>query len=164
VAVESGPRGKGSRFVVRFPLSDEAPRRATPIELKAVGTESARVMVVDDQLDAAQMLALIIEESGYDTRIAASGEEALKLGKKFEPDVILLDLGMPTMDGIETARQIRETPWGKSVTLVAVTGWGQEEDRRRTREAGFDYHLVKPADSESLLTILSRARRAGVSR
>ena len=103
-----------------------------------------RILVVDDSTDAAQSLALLLELAGHDVRVAHDGLETLAVASEFEPEVVLLDLGMPKMDGYETARRLRNESWGQQVMLVALTGWGQQRDRERTAEAGFDLHLVKP--------------------
>jgi CheY-like chemotaxis protein len=156
VSVESGPE-KGSRFVVRLPLSQEKPRRKPPAA--RARKAPARILIADDQVDAAQILGMVIERAEHEVRVVGSGEEALKIGAKFEPDVVLLDLGMPTMDGYEAARRIRAARWGKDATLIAVTGWGSDDDRRHSREAGFDHHVVKPSDLTELLAIIARAPR-----
>ena len=103
-----------------------------------------RILVVDDNADAAQSLALLLKLAGHDVRVAHDGVETLAVASEFEPEVVLLDLGMPKMDGYETARRLRNESWGRQVMLVALTGWGQQRDRERTAEAGFDLHLVKP--------------------
>lgn len=113
------------------------------------------MLVVDDNDDAAELLSVVVEMLGNEVRTAGDGQSALDAAEEFLPDVVLMDLGMPKMDGYEAARRMRQQPWGKSLTLVALTGWGQAEDRRRTREAGFDHHLVKPADANALQALLS---------
>ena len=105
-----------------------------------------KILVVDDNADAAESLAALLSISGHETRMAHDGPEALQQAERFQPDVVFLDIGMPTLDGHETARLIRRQPWGKDMVLVALTGWGQSEDRRRSKDAGFNHHLVKPAD------------------
>jgi CheY-like chemotaxis protein len=114
-----------------------------------------RVLVVDDNQDAADSLGMLLRFLGAEVSVAHDGRTALAALKTFRPSVILLDLGMPGMNGLEIARRVREDPEARGVTLVAVTGWGQREDRRRTTEAGFDYHLIKPADVATLQSILS---------
>jgi CheY-like chemotaxis protein len=113
-----------------------------------------RILVVDDNHDSADSLAMILEYMGHEVATAFEGLEAVKRVETFQPDVALLDLGMPMMDGYEAAQRIRENPQWRSVRLVALTGWGQEEDRQRTREAGFDAHLVKPVDRAALEKLL----------
>jgi two-component system CheB/CheR fusion protein len=111
-----------------------------------------RILVVDDNQDSAEGLAMLLEIYGHEVRIAFSGPEALDAARTFLPDVVLLDIGLPGMDGYEVARQIRAGR--KDCRLVALTGYGQEEDRQRSRDAGFDHHLVKPVDLEELRRVL----------
>ena len=114
-----------------------------------------RILVVDDNRDAAESLAKILRLVGNDVEVAFDGAAAVTAAAQFSPDVVLLDLGMPTLDGYAAARAIRGSSAGNSVTLVAMTGWGRDTDRQRTREAGFDEHLVKPVDPVALLSYLS---------
>jgi len=111
--------------------------------------------VVDDNEDAATSLALMLRILGYETRTGCDGLAGWEAAVEFRPDVALLDIGMPKLDGCELARRIRSQPWGRDVVLVAVTGWGQAEDRLRTTEAGFDYHLVKPVAPAELAKLLA---------
>ena len=129
------------------------PRNQSPQSLPPL-----RVLIVDDNRDAAVLLGKLLSMLGNNTRVVHSGFEALEAAHEFKPEAILLDIGLPDMDGYETAKMIRETPEGKNVTIVAVTGWGQQEDRERARLAGFDHHVVKPADSKQLMEILSTVR------
>ncbi|MGE0462051.1 MAG: ATP-binding protein [Vicinamibacterales bacterium] len=157
VTAHSDGPGTGSRFVVRLPvLPGEA---VTPQPLESVGGEvspvSRRVLVVDDEPDSALTLAMLLQLRGHQAEVAHDGAEALAQAVAFEPDVVLLDIGLPGMDGYDVCRHLRERPRGRSMFIVALTGWGQEEDRRRTREAGFDLHLVKPVDPEELLRVLA---------
>jgi CheY-like chemotaxis protein len=115
-----------------------------------------RVLVVDDNKDSAETLALALQLEGCDVETAHGGQQALKLAEGFLPEVVLLDIGMPGMDGYEVARSIRAQPWGADMLLVAQTGWGQEEDRRRTREAGFDAHMTKPLDHSRLMSLMAQ--------
>jgi CheY-like chemotaxis protein len=129
------------------------------------GALQRRVLVVDDNEDAADSLGMLLHFLGAEVKVVHDGRSALAAMKTSKPAVVLLDLGMPEMNGLEVARRVREDPDHKDMTLVALTGWGQREDRRRTHEAGFDYHLVKPADVSTLQSILSvkeaeEARRA----
>lgn len=117
--------------------------------------ESRRILIADDNYDAAAALAILMKFRGHDARVAHDGEEALAVAQTFEPHVVLLDLGMPKMDGYDTARRMRAEPWGKKAVLVALTGWGQPQDRQRTEEAGFDVHLVKPVTDFDLLHALA---------
>jgi DNA-binding response OmpR family regulator len=113
---------------------------------------------VDDNVDAADSLARLLEIDGYDVRVANGGMEALREAESFRPEVVLLDIGLPMMNGYDVARRIRRATWGVEMRLVAVTGWGQDEDRRRSKEAGFDEHVVKPIDPNSLRALLRRIR------
>jgi CheY-like chemotaxis protein len=103
-----------------------------------------KVLVVDDNHDAALSLAMLVEMLGHEVRVAYDGVEALEAAGEFHPELVLLDIGMPRMDGYETCRRLRAQPWGASARIIAVTGWGQENDRRLSQQAGFDEHLVKP--------------------
>ncbi|MGD9545080.1 MAG: response regulator [Methylocystis sp.] len=119
-------------------------------------TQSARrVLVVDDDKDVADSLAMLVGLLGCEVRTAYSGAAAVSLVSEFQPTIVFLDLGMPDMNGYETARRIRAAPDGRQAELVALSGWGQDEDRERTRAAGFDRHLVKPADIDALQEILA---------
>jgi CheY-like chemotaxis protein len=113
-----------------------------------------RVLVVDDNKAAADLLSMVIKMTGNEVRTAGDGLRACEIAEDFLPDIILMDLGMPIMDGLEAARSIRKAPWGKNVKIIALTGWGQEEDKQLTREAGFDAHLVKPVEPETLQELL----------
>ncbi|AKJ28188.1 PAS domain S-box protein [Caldimonas brevitalea] len=156
VEVRSEGLGHGSEFTVRLPLSVSQQAEAEPQRPGAAEPETAgrRMLVVDDNKDAAQSLAVMLQIMGNDTRVAHDGVEALGLAETFQPEIILLDIGMPRLNGYETARLMREQPWGRDALLVALTGWGQDEDRRRSREAGFDHHLVKPVEPEALGRLL----------
>ena len=114
-----------------------------------------RILVVDDNRDAADTLCLLLELWGNETHAASDGAQALREVERLEPDVVLLDIGLPDISGLEVCRRIRAEPWGKHVTLFALTGWGQEEDRRRAKEAGFDQHIVKPVEPAALEQLLA---------
>jgi CheY-like chemotaxis protein len=115
-----------------------------------------RVLVVDDNHDAAESLAALLAIAGHETELAHDGIEALETAAAFRPDVVFLDIGLPALDGHETARRIRQQPWGKAMVLIALTGWGQAEDRRKSRDAGFNHHLVKPADPAVVAELVSK--------
>jgi CheY-like chemotaxis protein len=117
-----------------------------------------RILVVDDNVDAGIVLGMLLETGGHRAEVVHSGRDAVEKAGNCLPDIIFLDLGMPEMDGIETARHLRALPGGDRVFLVALTGWGQEKDRQRTREAGFDAHLVKPVDNTALREVLERLK------
>jgi signal transduction histidine kinase/DNA-binding response OmpR family regulator len=148
VAAHSEGRGRGSEFVVRLPhVSMAAAGAEAAAESPSPAAASGlRVLVVDDNEDGAVMLAEALEQAGHSTATAHDGPDALQVAARFRPDVALLDIGLPVMDGFELARQLRSHPDLSAVRLVAVTGYGQEHDRHRTRAAGFDAHLVKPVD------------------
>jgi len=165
VEAHSDGLGKGSEFVVRLPLAAAA--------AEAAGGEAGgpspdgwarglRVLVVDDNADAADSLALLLRLHGHDVRVAHDGLGALALAPAFRPELIFLDIGMPGMDGYEAARRLRRLPGLQRVRLAALTGWGQQEDRRRSKEAGFDVHLVKPVDPAALEGLLADVRAARV--
>ena len=148
---------RGSEFVVRLPLADDdaGANRAPAADAAAPSIAPAcRVLVVDDNHDAADSLAMLLRVLGADVRVVYDGQSALEAVRECRPSLLLLDIGMPGLDGYEVARQVRADPTTRGVTLAALTGWGQIEDRRRTREAGFDHHLVKPIDLTSLQFVL----------
>jgi signal transduction histidine kinase/ActR/RegA family two-component response regulator len=147
VEVHSEGAGRGSEFAVRLPLAVRQNEQTTELELSI---SPQRVMVVDDNKDVADSFALLLETLGADVRVVYSGAEALALFPVFEPRLAFLDLSMPDMDGYEVARQLRAAPEGKGVVLVALSGWGADEDRRRAFEAGFDKHAVKPISLDAL--------------
>jgi CheY-like chemotaxis protein len=157
VEVKSEGLGKGAEFIVRMPLAVQASGPAAPIEKADVWAprSALRILIVDDSRDGADSLAVMLRLLGHESRTAYDGEEAVTRAAEFRPDVVLLDIGLPKLNGYEVCRRIRQQPWGKGIVLFAVTGWGQEEDRRRSREAGFDYHLVKPVDPNGLLLLLA---------
>jgi signal transduction histidine kinase/CheY-like chemotaxis protein len=161
-ARSEGP-GQGAEFVVRLPTT-AAP--ATPAERRApaavvrprIAGEALRVLVADDNTDSAELLSLLFSQLGCEVTVAHDGAEAVRTAQSFRPDLAILDIGMPVLDGYEAARTIRAEAAGRRLTLVAMTGWGQEDDRRRARDAGFDQHLLKPADFEKLAALLDAAR------
>jgi PAS domain S-box-containing protein len=149
--------GKGAEFIVCLPVVVGAsePQPASGKDGFAVPKSSLRILIVDDSRDGANSLALLLRIMGNDTRTAYDGQEGVAVSGQFRPDVVLLDIGLPKLNGYEACRRIREQPWGKDIVLIAVTGWGQEEDRRRSREAGFDHHMVKPVDPQALMKLLA---------
>jgi two-component system CheB/CheR fusion protein len=154
VEARSDGSGKGSEFLVWLPL---LPAHAQPPEAeepRARAGPRLRVLVVDDVADAADVLAMVVETGGHRVQVARSGEAAIELAAACRPDVVLLDLGMPGMDGYEVARRLREQEGGARLTIIAVTGYAQDEDRARTHAAGFDRHLVKPVDLDALRRLL----------
>lgn len=127
---------------------DSATRIGRPVS-------SRRILVVDDNADAADTLAMLLEVHGHRTATAHDGVAALELAEAFDPEFVLLDIGMPVMDGHEVCRRLRTFPRGRGMVVVALTGWGQEADRRRSREAGFDGHLTKPVDLDTLAALFA---------
>lgn len=119
------------------------------------------MLIVDGNRDAADSLGIWLEIKGNETRVAYSGLEALEIGAVFKPDVLVLDVGMPELNGLETCRRIRRESWGARVVVIACTGWGHEHDRRISREAGFDFHMVKPVDPAELEKLLAGLSPAG---
>jgi CheY-like chemotaxis protein/two-component sensor histidine kinase len=166
VHASSAGLGKGSEFVVRLPIAAPASdsKDAAPGTDVPGAVPGQRVLVVDDNRDAAQSLGVLLRLIGVDSQVAFSGAEALAALPVYRPDVVLLDLGMPEMDGEEVARRIRAHPEFHGLRLVALTGWGQAADRERSRAAGFDYHLIKPADVAALTTVLHAGAGAGNGR
>jgi len=156
VQAQSAGLGHGSEFVVRLPLAAAQIQagRASLDDRPAFGLVPRRILVVDDNRDAAQSLGLLLKVLGAEVRIEFNGPDALTAMDAFRPAVVLLDIGMPGMDGLEVARQIRERPEFRGTTLIALTGWGQEDDRRRSQLAGFDHHLTKPADVTAIEGLL----------
>ncbi len=156
MAQSEGP-GCGSQFRVHLPLAEDQ-SAVSPPEAAAPGQRSTakrrRILVVDDSEAAALTLGTLLELSGYEPHLAHDGEQALAVAEACRPDAVLLDIGMPKLSGYEVCRRIRQQDWGRQVTVIALTGWGQEQDRRRTAEAGFNHHLVKPADPVALLKLL----------
>jgi CheY-like chemotaxis protein len=158
VSAHSEGPGRGSEFVVRLPAADEQQEGAAATIRSSSGATSAlpprRILVVDDNVDSATTLATLLKFLGGEVQVAYDGPAALAAIEKYRPDVVLLDIGMPGMDGYEVAKRIRERREFENVMLIALTGWGQADDRRRTRDAGFNHHLVKPADISALQALL----------
>jgi signal transduction histidine kinase/ActR/RegA family two-component response regulator len=157
ISAHSEGAGRGSSFSVRLALletsaaSESQPRVSNGF---ARNRRRGRILIADDNFDAAQALALMLRLDGHEVRTASDGAEALRVADEFRPQVILLDIGMPKLDGYETARRLRARPWARDALLFAQTGWGQEDDKQRAKEAGFDRHLVKPLDPEALSELL----------
>ncbi len=156
-AMSEGP-GKGCEFVVRLPIATRAwnPQEQSGGDAEPSSHLPLRILVVDDNRDGADSLFQMLNIMGHEARTAYDGQEGVDMAGEFRPDLVLLDIGLPTLDGYEVCRLIRETSWGKDVVLIAVTGWGQDEDRRRSQDAGFDLHLVKPVDPQLLIETITR--------
>ena len=160
VSVQSDGAGRGAEFTVRLPVlapqvAGLSSQRRETGEIPTIPPQ--RILVADDNRDAAEALSLQLQFAGHDVRTAHDGVEALEVAQTFEPDIALLDLGMPKMDGYETARQLRLRSNGRGLRLIALTGWGQQQDRDRTADAGFDAHLVKPVAEAQLFRALAAA-------
>jgi CheY-like chemotaxis protein len=159
IAARSEGPGHGSEFVIRLPLLVER-KAAKPLleqseEAAPPNGARYRILVVDDNEDSRGWLATMLEMMGNEVRTAHDGEAGIVAAAEFRPDLILMDIGMPKMNGYEAARRIRQEPWGKQPMLVALTGWGSENDRRQTQEAGFNHHLVKPVDPAEIKALLA---------
>ena len=160
VEAASDGLGLGCEFVVRLPLeltNAEVPAQVDDslMKLMASGAGGRRVVVVDDNADAAEAMAMLLVAAGHDVRVAHDGLEALRVCETFQPETLFLDLGMPRMNGWETAERLRAEPWGRQLLMVALTGWGQAHDRDRTAAAGFDAHLVKPVGEAELMRVMN---------
>jgi signal transduction histidine kinase len=155
VEARSAGIGKGSEFIVRLPVA-AAPVRAAATAAPTGESRGRRVLVADDNVDAAESLAAVLRLAGYEVAVAKDGEDAFAQAAALRPSVALLDIGMPRLNGYDLARRLRAQPWGRDMVLVAVTGWGQDEDKRRAMESGFDHHLTTPADARALDEILAR--------
>jgi PAS domain S-box-containing protein len=161
VGCESAGIGKGSKFTIRLPLlstqADQQGRDESNIR-QTFSTQNLRIMVVDDNVDAATLLAMLLDASGHQVSVEHGAKAALKRASEIKPDVYILDIGLPDMDGIELAKRLRQLPAASCALLIAATGYGQENDRKQAEAAGFDHHLVKPIDIKQLFLILDRFR------
>ena len=157
-ARSDGP-GSGSEFVVRLPVALAFAGNQPVVQANTdQPTARLRILVADDNVDSAESLAMLLTLQGYNTKTTHDGDAALDLAATFRPDVILLDIGMPKLNGYEVCRCIRQQTWGKGMMVIALTGWGQEDDRRKSHAAGFDFHLVKPVDQDVLYKLLAGVR------
>lgn len=165
VEARSEGLGKGSEFVVHFPLTEAPEPAASEVPATITGgprlaePSALRILVVDDNVDAAESLALLLRLEGHQTSVAYDGLDAVEIALREHPDVVLLDIGLPRLNGYEAAQQIRAGTAPRRIRLVALTGWGQDEDRKRSRESGFDHHLVKPVDAGELIALLRSSQR-----
>jgi len=161
VTAHSAGVASGSEFVVRLPLSlrTDEPAYEDRVPQGANGNghsrRGRRILLADDNRDALDSLATLLECDGHEVFTATDGAEALERACECRPEIMLLDIGMPKLDGYEVARRVRAQPWGNATVLIALTGWGQDEDRRRSREVGFNSHLVKPLDPAMLSSLLA---------
>jgi PAS domain S-box-containing protein len=154
IEARSDGAGQGSEFVVRLPILSKPALLSQP-DTAVESSPERRILIVDDNRDSADSLSMLLEITGNKTYMAHDGIEALEAIEKYRPEVVLLDIGLPRLDGHEVCRRVREKSWGKDIVIIALTGWGQEDDRRKSEEAGFNGHLVKPVDYDELLELLS---------
>ncbi|HSA69265.1 MAG TPA: PAS domain S-box protein [Burkholderiales bacterium] len=160
-ARSDGP-GKGSEFTLRLPAATlEARRSEQDAGISFASSGTRRILVVDDNVDAARSLEMLLRSLGHETLVVHDGADALRAAPEYRPSIVLLDIGMPGLDGYEVARRLRAMEGGESLRIVAVTGWGQDSDREKSREAGFDLHLVKPVEPRELVRVLDE--RGGAS-
>jgi CheY-like chemotaxis protein len=160
VQVQSAGPGRGTEFTVRLAAVCAA-AEAPEVEQRAPASEDSiarRVLVVDDSVDAAESLAMLLAFDGHEIHKAHDGADAVRTAERVRPDVVLMDIGLPILNGYEACRRIRSQAWSAPITMVAITGWGQEEDREQSNSAGFDLHLVKPVDHDELLRVVRSAR------
>jgi signal transduction histidine kinase/ActR/RegA family two-component response regulator len=162
VQVASDGPGRGSEFTVRLPAAEIAPDAAAEpaLERAPANDSRLRVLVVDDNVDAARVTSLLLRRKNHDVRTAHDGQFALQVAQSFSPHVVILDIGLPEVDGFEVARRLRELDETRESLLVALTGYGRDGDRKKSVEVGFDFHLVKPVDAETLLQIVSQGDKA----
>jgi two-component system CheB/CheR fusion protein len=158
IRAASEGRGRGSEFTITLPIAVEAPQSPEDSLAPAAsaGASPRRILVVDDNVDSAQSLAVLLELSGHNVWMVHDGAGAVEAARQFQPDLILLDIGMPGMNGYDACRTIREHEEAKRPVIIALTGWGMEEDRRQSSAAGFDGHLVKPVEPAVLLALAAK--------
>jgi CheY-like chemotaxis protein len=165
VEARSAGVGQGSALTVRLPARQKA-IDATPVPtplqtgVGAATGSASRVLVVDDLAASADTLRTLLEMEGFEVQVASEGQEALRIAQAFKPDVVLLDIGLPGMNGFEVAQRMRSEPWSRDALLIALTGYGEAESRSRSAQAGFDFHMVKPADVNLLLARIANPRAA----
>lgn len=156
IEARSDGLGHGSEFEIRLPIDKTAEQPAAEqARLDGRAADTRRVLIVDDNVDGAESLAMLLKLRGHETFLAHDGREAIEAAERLRPDAVLLDIGLPTMNGYDACREIRNTPWGADMLLVAVTGWGQQEDRSRSESAGFNTHIVKPVNHDLLIELLA---------
>jgi CheY-like chemotaxis protein/two-component sensor histidine kinase len=163
IEARSAGEGKGSEFIARLPVLQRSEiQGGTGPDMESDLQPQRRILIVDDNRDSADSLAMLMEITGNKTYMAHDGVEAVEAVEKYRPEVVLLDIGLPRLDGYEVCRRVREQPWGKNILVIALTGWGQEDDRRKSDEAGFNGHLVKPVDYDKLLELLGSLSESNV--
>jgi CheY-like chemotaxis protein len=144
-------------------LEDASGTIAQTAEGEPTTSVGHRVLIVDDNYDGADSLAMLLEEVGHETHLAHDGVEALAVAERIRPDAVLLDIGLPKLNGYEVCHRLRERPWADGLVIIALTGWGQDEDRQRSLDAGFDTHLVKPVDHSLLMRLLATLPSRGTA-
>ncbi len=157
ILAESEGMGCGSTFTIRLPTTqcEVSTGQGQTVDFTPGPHIRRRVLVVDDNLSAVKLLSMLVQMLGHEVTTASNGQEAIERGREFVPDIIFMDIGMPVMDGYQAARTIRSEAWGKEAELIALTGWGQDDDKQKTRDAGFDQHLVKPVEAEVIRHLLA---------
>ena len=161
ITAQSAGPGWGSEFIVRLPiLTNRFVVLDTSAPTQPIQGSAQRILLVDDNRDSVESLALLLTLAGYEAKTAHDGFAAIEQAESYRPDVILLDIGLPRMSGYEVCRTIRAAPWGRDMVVIALTGWGKEDGRHRTADAGFTEHLVKPVDFATLMTVLARVLHA----
>jgi CheY-like chemotaxis protein len=167
IEASSGGSRKGATFTVRLPASTvtipQAESAKPAARREPVGTKR-RILLADDNRDVVESFQMMFRILGHDVQTALDGLEALDQAERFRPDAIVLDVGMPGLDGYETARRIRQLPWSRDVVLIAVTGWGNEKDKLKSAAAGFNVHLVKPVDATTILEVLDQMDQSRAGR
>jgi CheY-like chemotaxis protein len=158
IEARSAGLGHGSEFIVRLPLSPSYRVTSTRVADPAPRPARSRILIADDNRDAADSLSMLLELAGHEVRVAHHGRAAVSLAQAFRPDIALLDIGMPDLSGYEVAQELRREPWGQEIQLIALTGWGQEKDRQQALDSGFDQHLTKPIDPDQLEALLANSR------
>jgi CheY-like chemotaxis protein len=159
IEARSAGVGEGSEFILRLPLVAHPPKVAADANLATAGSHGLRILIVDDNHDAADSLAQLLEAYGHHPEVVYGGEDGVRRASTGDFNVALVDIGMPTVNGFQVAERVSKTPAAKETLLVAVTAWGEQSDRIRSKEAGFAYHLTKPVDIDTLASLLSTATR-----
>ena len=158
VKVHSQGKNQGSRFVVSLPLAHGLPTHEKVVVPENLShSASRRVLIVDDNRDGAASLARLLTSMGNETRVAFDGLAGVELAEAFRPEIIILDIGLPKLNGYDACRKIRSQPWGKDILIIAATGWSQANDRRRSEEAGFNCHFAKPVNPDELERVIANA-------
>lgn len=162
ITADSDGQGHGATFTVRLPTTTRLPKpmAESPVASPSETDTNRRVLLVDDNAAAAKLLGIVLTKLGHEVLTASNGQEAIERGREFRPDIIIMDIGMPIMDGYQAARAIRSESWGQAIPLIALTGWGQDDDKQKTHDAGFDRHLVKPVAPDALRSLLTELTAA----